>query len=66
MSNNKALRSALEDLGRRYRMPCLIAEPRHTGDNAAMIAFAAYADPQGVTVPSSEQALTIQPALRLG
>jgi len=66
VSNNKALRSALEDLGRRYRMPCLIAEPRHTGDNAAMIAFAAYADPQGVTVPSSEQALTIQPALRLG
>jgi tRNA A37 threonylcarbamoyltransferase TsaD len=38
----------------------LIAQPRHTGDNAAMIAFAAFADPEG-----TQSEFTIQPALRL-
>ena len=46
VSNNKALRASIQDLAQRHRMPCLIAEPKHTGDNAAMIAFAAFADPK--------------------
>ncbi len=61
VSNNKALRAAMQRLAKRYRMPCLIAEPRHTGDNAAMIAFAAYADPTGTVAPT----VSIEPALRL-
>ena len=65
VSNNKALRASIQDLAQRYRMPCLIAEPKHTGDNAAMIAFAAFADPNGTTPDSVERPLSIQPALRL-
>jgi N6-L-threonylcarbamoyladenine synthase len=61
VSNNKVLRAAMERLARRYRMPCLIAQPKHTGDNAAMIAFAAFADPGGL----SSGPLSIQPALRI-
>lgn len=61
VSNNMTLRAAMEKLAKRYRMPCLIAQPKHTGDNAAMIAFAAYADPKGIATDE----FTIQPALRL-
>ena len=47
VANNGALRAALAaeaaDAGVRF----LAAEPRHTGDNAAMIAFAAWVDPEG-------------------
>jgi N6-L-threonylcarbamoyladenine synthase len=62
VSNNKSLRAAMERLAKRYRMPCLIAQPQHTGDNAAMIAFAAFADPAG----TRHDAISIEPALRLG
>jgi N6-L-threonylcarbamoyladenine synthase len=62
VSNNKALRAAMQRLAKRYRLPCLIAEPKHTGDNAAMIAFAAFADPSG----TGSEAISIEPALRLG
>ena len=43
VSNNRVLRAAMERLAKRHRMQCLIAQPRHTGDNAAMIATA-FAD----------------------
>jgi N6-L-threonylcarbamoyladenine synthase len=65
VSNNKALRAAMQRLAKRYRMPCLIAEPNHTGDNAAMIAFAAHADPTGVVRQTADQSVSIEPALRL-
>ena len=61
VSNNKALRSAMERLAQRHRMECLIAQPQHTGDNAAMIAFAAYANPEGLACDN----FSIEPALRL-
>jgi N6-L-threonylcarbamoyladenine synthase len=61
VSNNKALRAAVDRLAGRYRLPCLIAQPKHTGDNAAMIAFAAFADSDGL----SEGDFSIEPALRL-
>jgi N6-L-threonylcarbamoyladenine synthase len=61
VSNNKALRAAIERLAGRYRMPCLIAQPKHTGDNAAMIAFAAFADPTGL----ARNDFSIEPSLRL-
>lgn len=61
VSNNKSLRAAVERLARRHRLRCLIAQPGHTGDNAAMIAFAAQVDPHGV----AQGAFSIEPALRL-
>ena len=44
VANNQALRDAFTTLARRHRLPLHIAQPRHSGDNAAMIAFAAHAD----------------------
>lgn len=60
VSNNKALRAAMQKLASRYKLPCLIAQPKHTVDNAGMIAFAAFADPDSV-----QREFSIQPALRL-
>lgn len=45
VANNLALREALAGTARRAGVPLFAAEPRHTGDNAGMIAFAAWADP---------------------
>lgn len=61
VANNKVLRAALRDLANRHQIPCYIAEPQHTGDNAAMIAFAAHADPAS----TCRSAISIEPALRL-
>lgn len=61
VSNNKALRVAMERLAGRHRLPCLIAQPKHTGDNAAMIAFAAFADSRGLV----DGDFSIEPSLRL-
>ena len=61
VANNKVLRSAMQRLAARYNIPCYIAEPSHTGDNAAMIAFAAWVDPGS----TSGSAVSIEPALRL-
>jgi len=44
VANNRVLRRTLEAEAGRLRLPFLAAEPRHTGDNAGMIAFAAWAD----------------------
>ncbi len=45
VANNRALRARLGAVASRRGLPLLIAEPRHCGDNAAMIAFAALAEP---------------------
>lgn len=39
VSNNQSLRERFLNLGRENGIPALLAEPRHTGDNAGMIAF---------------------------
>ena len=44
VANNRTLRARLQAVATRRGLPLLIAEPRHCGDNAAMIAFAAMAD----------------------
>lgn len=44
VSNNRRLRQAIADMAQGLDVPFFIARPEHTGDNAAMIAFAAYAD----------------------
>ncbi|OAM88709.1 tRNA (adenosine(37)-N6)-threonylcarbamoyltransferase complex transferase subunit TsaD [Termitidicoccus mucosus] len=63
VANNRALRNALAALASRRRLPLLMAEPRHTGDNAGMIAFAAWADPAAQSVPVDQ--LRIEPGLEL-
>jgi N6-L-threonylcarbamoyladenine synthase len=64
VANNRTLRAALERLAGEERIPLLAAEPRHTGDNAGMIAFAAWADPEG-TDRTSDRALRIEPGAAL-
>lgn len=63
VANNRTLRAALGGLAERRRIPLLAAEPRHTGDNAGMIAFAAWADP--AVIPTPVAALEIEPSLAL-
>ena len=48
VANNRVLRTALEAEARRASIPFLAAQPKHTGDNAGMIAFAAWADHENV------------------
>ncbi|MGA1204480.1 MAG: tRNA (adenosine(37)-N6)-threonylcarbamoyltransferase complex transferase subunit TsaD [Opitutales bacterium] len=47
VANNLRLREGYSRLAGRNGLPVHIANPRHTGDNAAMIAFAAFADRSG-------------------
>jgi N6-L-threonylcarbamoyladenine synthase len=47
VANNRSLRVAIQQVGDKQKLPVLIADPAHTGDNAAMIAFAAFVDPAG-------------------
>ena len=44
VANNRTLRTRLAEVAERRRLPMLVAEPKHCGDNAGMIAFAAWAD----------------------
>jgi N6-L-threonylcarbamoyladenine synthase len=64
VANNKTLRGAIERLGACERLPVFIAEPKHTGDNAGMIAFAAWIDPR-VKEAVSSATLRIEPSLAL-
>jgi N6-L-threonylcarbamoyladenine synthase len=63
VANNRTLRTAFAGLARRAGVELLMAEPRHTGDNAGMIAFAAWVDPSTVAVPLAE--LRIEPGAGL-
>lgn len=64
VANNRALRSALAAEAERERIPLLAAEPKHTGDNAGMIAFAAWADRAGVDL-AAQSGLQIDPGAEL-
>jgi len=44
VANNRGLRSAIEAVARARGARFLAAEPRHTGDNAGMVGFAAWID----------------------
>ena len=44
VAHNRTLRSRLADAVLQRGLPMLAAEPKHCGDNAGMIAFAAWAD----------------------
>lgn len=47
VANNRTLRTALEAEAKRTQLPFFAAQTQHTGDNAGMIAFAAWADTTG-------------------
>ena len=64
VANNRALRSALEAEAKRRRIPFLAAQPHHTGDNAGMIAFAAWADAAG-TERAAGLGLRVEPSAGL-
>jgi len=63
VANNKALRGALSAFCDKRNLPCLIAQPKHTGDNAGMIAFAAFAD-AAATVKEGD-GLAVNPSWKL-
>jgi len=65
VANNRALRLAVAELARRNGQVSLAALPEHSGDNAAMIAFAGWADPAARIAPGGD-GLTLHPALALG
>ncbi|HEY9248218.1 MAG TPA: tRNA (adenosine(37)-N6)-threonylcarbamoyltransferase complex transferase subunit TsaD, partial [Rariglobus sp.] len=64
VANNQTLRSALARVAKTEGIPLLAAQPKHTGDNAGMIAFAAWIDP---TIRPAEPlaGLGIEPGLAL-
>lgn len=47
VANNGRLRGGFEEMGARAGLPVRLAQRRHTGDNAGMIAFARMVDPEG-------------------
>lgn len=65
VANNRTLRAVLEVEAKRSGIAFLAAQPKHTGDNAGMIAFAAWADRGGADVTSG-LALRIEPSAALG
>jgi len=65
VANNVPLRDAFARLAQQRRVVFLPARPEHTGDNAGMIAFAAWADPAGAE-SAAGMGLRIEPALALG
>ena len=64
VANNQTLRAALGRVAKEDGIPLLAAQPKHTGDNAGMIAFAAWIDPS-VQPAAPLAALGIEPGLAL-
>ena len=58
-----AVQNLIDELGKLHGLPCLVAAPRHTGDNAAMIAFLAQVDPTGLSDCADD--LEFSPSLKL-
>jgi N6-L-threonylcarbamoyladenine synthase len=44
VANNRTLRMRLAQVAQQHSLPLMVAESKHCGDNAGMIAFAAWAD----------------------
>jgi N6-L-threonylcarbamoyladenine synthase len=62
VANNRTLRSRLTNTAAQRGLPMLLAEPRHCGDNAAMIAFAAWGEPDRPADAAPAPALTVDQA----
>ena len=62
VGNNRTLRERLQQLAQQQKLPLLVAEPKHCGDNAGMIAFAAWTEaglPEGDAAAPAPQ-LTVE------
>lgn len=64
VANNKVLRSQMKDFADHSGAFLLCAEPKYTGDNASMIAYASFVDPDG-TWFNKNQKLSFNASLRL-
>lgn len=64
VSNNGRLRTVFEQLAQKQGIPIYLAKRGHTGDNAAMIAFAAWMNPKA-TLRDSESPLSFKPSWAL-
>lgn len=65
VANNQTLQRELEQVAKAQNIPFLCAQPQHTGDNAGMIAFAAWAEREAGGVNEAGLALQIAPSLPL-
>jgi N6-L-threonylcarbamoyladenine synthase len=65
VANNQVLQAQIEKLAQARRVPFLRAQPQHTGDNAGMIAFAAWAEREPGGVSERGFDLEIAPSLAL-
>jgi N6-L-threonylcarbamoyladenine synthase len=65
VANNKTLQVQLEYVARGQNIPFLRALPRHSGDNAGMIAFAAWIEQDVASTNNRGYALQIEPSLPL-
>jgi N6-L-threonylcarbamoyladenine synthase len=64
VANNGTLRTALAAEAGRAGIPCFAAQPKHTGDNAGMIGFAAWADRAGAGLATG-MGLRVEPSAAL-
>ena len=65
VANNRTLQALLDKVAREQNVPFLRAQPKHTGDNAGMIAFAAFAEREPGGLNPAHLALEIAPSLPL-
>lgn len=65
MANNQTLQARLAQVAQAINLPFLRAQPKHTGDNAGMIAFAAYAERESGGLRPDGLGLEVIPSLPL-
>jgi N6-L-threonylcarbamoyladenine synthase len=65
VANNRRLQELLGSVARERNLPFLCAAPQHTGDNAGMIAFAAWVEREPGAVSEAGFATGIAPSLPL-
>ena len=63
VANNKTLQKSFKMLSESQSIPLLVANAKQTGDNAGMIVFAAFVDPEGV-VPDGA-GLSVNPSWKV-
>jgi N6-L-threonylcarbamoyladenine synthase len=65
VANNRTLQAELEKVARGRNIPFFRAQPQHTGDNAGMIAFAAWAEREAGGISEAGFGLGLAPSLPL-
>ena len=65
VANNRNLRARFTELAHKQSVPLFMSEPRHSGDNASMIAFASFAEEQPGTARDAQTHIPLLPSLRI-